>query len=187
MCLGQQGKAIGSYLVGGIAVGGDPVGANEDGINPAGFHDMGGHVIANQCDIDSGSIEFPGGKPGALKERASFVGIDADVPAFFVGDVKWGQGGAVFRGGEASGIAVGEDDIAILQQRGAVFADGAAHAGVLIANGNGFGGQAGFEGVRSEVQGGVGERLHPVQCPEEVYGCWAGGGEVVGGAKDGGV
>ena len=135
---GEDGDAGGADLVGDVAVGGDTVAANEYGVDPAVFHDGGCHVVAYQGDVHAGGTEFVGGETCALQEGARFVGVDFEVVAFFVSEVHDGGCGAVFGGGELSGVAVGEESIAGLYEGERVLAYFFADVDVLLLDAQSF-------------------------------------------------
>ena len=135
---GEDGDAGGADFVGDIAVGGDAVTANEDGVDPAVFHDGGCHVVADECDVHAGGTEFVCGETCALQEGACFVGIDFEVVAFLVAEVHDGGCGAVFGGGELSGVAVGEESHTGLYEGERVLTYFFADVDVLLFDAEGF-------------------------------------------------
>ena len=135
---GEDGDASCADLVGDIAVGGDTVTADEDGIDPAVLHDGGGHVVADEGDIHASGTEFVGSEACALEKRACLVGVDLKVVAFLVTEVHDGGCGAVFRGGELSGVAVGEEPVSGLYKGERVLAYFFADVDVLLFDAEGF-------------------------------------------------
>ena len=116
-----------------------------------------------------------------------------NVPAVLVADVDRGEGGAVCGGGEAAGVAVGEDvehgvcaSASVLEELQPVLADGAADGVVFLEHRQGFGEEALVDlrdhlllGAGALLAGFAGDALHAVEGPEEVDGGGAAGGEVV--------
>ena len=136
--LGEDGNTRCANLVGDVAVGGDTVTADEDGINPAVFHDGGCHVVTDEGDIHAGGTEFVGSEACALQERACLVGVDFKVVAFLVSEIHDGGCGAVFGGGELSGVAVGEEPVSGLYKGERVLAYFFADVDVLLLDAQGF-------------------------------------------------
>ena len=135
---GEDGNTRCADLVGDIAVGGDTVTADEDGVNPAVFHDGGCHVVTDEGDIHAGGTEFVGSEACALQEGACFVGVDFKVVAFLVSEIHDGGCGAVFGGGELSGVAVGEEPVSGLYKGERVLAYFFADVDVLLLDAEGF-------------------------------------------------
>ena len=178
---GEDGDAGGADLVGDIAVGGNTVAADKDSVDPAVFHNGSCHVVTDECDIHAGSTEFVGGEACALEKRARFVGVDFEIVAFLVSEVHDGGCGAVFGGGELSGVTVGEQSIPRLYEGERVLAYFFADVNVLLFDAEGFVTQE-----RSDFGDGFAlcvfdDSFHTVQRPREVDGGGAGRVEVVGG------
>ena len=136
--LGEDGDAGGANLVGDVAVCGNTVTADEDGVDPAVFHDGGCHVVADEGDVHAGGTEFVCGETCALQEWPRFVGVDFEVVAFLVSEVHDGGCGAVFGGGELSGIAVGEESHTRFYEGERVLAYFFADVDVLLFDAKGF-------------------------------------------------
>ena len=135
---GEDGNTRCADLVGDVAVGSDTVTADKDGVNPAVFHDGGCHVVTDEGDIHASGTEFIRGEACALQERARFVGVDFEVVAFLVTEVHDGGCGAVFGGGELSGVAVGEEPVSGLYKGERVLAYFFADVDVLLLDAEGF-------------------------------------------------
>ena len=135
---GEDGDAGGADFVRGVSIGGNAVTADEDGVDPAVFHDGGCHVVADEGDVHACRTEFVCGKTCALQEGTRFVGIDFEVVAFLVAEVHDGGCGAVFGGGELSGVAVGEESVAGLYEGERVLAYFFADVDVLLFDAEGF-------------------------------------------------
>ena len=90
---------------------------------------------------DAPPLQLPGGQPRPLEQRPGLVGEDADGLALLVGGEDHGQGRAVVGGGQAAGVAVGQDPLPRLDQAGAVAADRAAHRPVFLVDRVGLGQQ----------------------------------------------
>ena len=172
---GEDGDGGGADLVGDVAVGGDAVTADEYGVDPAVFHDGGCHVVTDEGDVHAGGAEFVGGEARSLQEGARFVSVDFEVVAFLVAEVHDGGCGAVFGGGELSGVAVGEESVAGLYEGERVLAYFFADVDVLLLDAEGFVTQE-----RSDFGDGFArcifdDSFHAVQRPREVDGGGAGG------------
>ena len=135
---GEDGDAGGTDFVRDVAVGGDAVAADEYSINPAVLHDGCCHVVADEGDVHAGGAEFVCGEACALQEGACLVGKDFEVVAFLVSKVHDGGCRAVFGGGELSGIAVGEESHAGLDEGERVLAYFFADVDVFLLDAKGF-------------------------------------------------
>jgi len=162
---GEDGNAGGADFVGDVAVGGDAVTADEDGVDPTILHDGGCHVVADERDIHASGTEFVGGETCALEEGARFVGVDFEVIAFLVSEVHDGGCGAVFGGGELSGVAVGEESVAWLYEGERVLAYFFADVDVLLLDAEGFVTQECLDFGDGFALSVFDDGLHTVQCP----------------------
>jgi len=136
--LRQHGHPIGSNFIGAVAVGGDAVGADHNQVDAPFLHDLGRHIVADEGHINPGAHELPSRQPGALQERAGFIGIHKDVFALFLGHIYGRQGGAELGCGQSACIAMGQHGLAVFQKAGPVPADGAAHGEIFLQVGQGF-------------------------------------------------
>ncbi len=134
MLLCQNGNGIGSDFIGKIAVGGDAVGAQNDAINPPLLHQETGGVIANKSDLNSFLHQFPTSQSRPLQERTGFIGEDLNSLSGVAGGIYDGQRCAASSGSEGAGVAVGQDGIAVFQERLSVDANGAAHGFIFRKN-----------------------------------------------------
>ena len=162
---GEDGDTRCADFVCDVAIGGDAVAADEDSVDPTVFHDGGCHVVADECDIHASGTEFVCGEACALQEGARFVGVDFEVVAFFVPQVHDGGCGAVFGGGELSGIAVGEESVAWLYEGERVLAYFFADVDVLLFDAEGFVTQEAADFRDGFALSVFDDSFHTVQCP----------------------
>ena len=132
--LGQDGHAAGADLVGEVAVGGDAVTAHEAGLHPAVFHHHGRHVVADEGHVHPRPLQLIAGEPRPLQKGAGLVGKHADVDAPLRRQQEGALSGAVPGGGQRTGIAVGQNAVAVLQQAQTVFGDGGAFGDVVLVD-----------------------------------------------------
>ena len=135
---------------------------------------MARHVIGDQCSPNSVVLKLPDGEPRALQEGAGFVGEDVDVFARGHGGPHHSERGAVARGGQRSGVAMGQDAAFCGQQRSAVGSHGAVGGNVLVVDGNRLVNQS-----LLDERDGAGAylfktALHAADGPEEIHGRRAG-------------
>ena len=162
---GEDGDAGGADLVGDVAIGGDTVTADKDSVDPAVLHNGGCHVVTDECDIHAGSTEFVGGEACALEKRARFVGVDFEIVVFLVSEVHDGGCGAVFGGGELSGVAVGEESHTRFYEGERVLAYFFADVDVLLLDAEGFVTQECADFGDGFARCVFDDSFHTVQCP----------------------
>lgn len=165
--MGRQRNHAGADLVCGVSVGGHAIAPHKDRLYAALAHHGGTHVVADEGGGHPSGAELQGREPGTLEQGARLVAIDAYVHALLAGRVDGGGGGAVADGAQASGVAVGEDGVAVAYQRHTVGADGPAGRHVLVADGEGLAAKPG-----EKVGGACRHRRlpHAVHRPGEVDG-----------------
>ncbi|HEV2871054.1 MAG TPA: hypothetical protein VG409_06485, partial [Actinomycetota bacterium] len=147
---GQHGQAVGADLVGGVAVGGHPVAADQHGVDQAAGHGRAGGGVGHHRDRDAGGDQLPGGEAGALEQRPGLGGQHLDrLPGRRLG-VDDPEGGAEPGGGQAPGVAVGEQPVAGGQLDPAGIGHPGAGGPVLLQDGQGLG-----QGESAQL-GGVG-------------------------------
>ena len=176
---GEHRDGVGPDLVGGIAVGGDAIGADDDPLHATFLHHLAGRVVADERHVHAGLHEFPRRQARALKERSGLVGEDVETLSPFVRDEYRGERSPVARGGQRAGVAVREDAVAVGQELRAVLSDGAAHAHVLVANGERLVQKPPLQIGRRQGAILPGHLDHPVQRPGQVDGRGPGRGEKV--------
>ena len=125
-------------LVGGVTVHSHPVAAYQHRLDPAVFHHLAGHVVTNQGHIHAGFFQFIAGEPCPLQQGTGFVGEHLKIVALFFAQQDRSQSGAVAACSQLTGVAVGQQTIAIPEQGQAVSADFAAHFYVLSLHRQGF-------------------------------------------------
>ena len=162
---GEDGDAGGADFVRCVSIGGNAVTADEDSVDPAVFHDGGCHVVADECDVHAGGTEFVCGETCTLQEGACFVGIDFEVVAFLVAEVHDGGCGAVFGGGELSGVAVGEESHTRFYEGERVLAYFFADVDVLLLDAEGFVTQEATDFRNGFALSVFDDSFHTVQCP----------------------
>ena len=173
--LGEDADAVGADLVGRVAVGGDAVGADDDAVDLAAAHEVAGHVVGDQPVRDALDLELPGGEPGALEPGPRLVDPHGDVRVAGRGRTDHAERRAVAGRREGAGVAVREDAVAGLEQRGAVLADAQAAVDVVVVDGLRLLQQHRGHGRRRGGRAAAGERRlpgspHLVQRPAQVDG-----------------
>ena len=127
---------------------------------------MAGGVVGDDAVGDALLGEFPGGEGGALAAGAGFVAPDLEFAPGGVGGVEGGGGAADIDEGEPAGVAMGEDGHAVADEPGAVFAELAAMADVLVGEflggGEGEGLFLGDRFARGERGADLAHRVHRV-------------------------
>ena len=173
----QDRHPAGADLVGGISIGCDAVTAHETGLDPALFHDRGGHVVADEGNIHTGSLKFPGCQTGTLQQRPGLIGEDAKLHALFRGQQNGTKSRTVTGRGDGAGIAVGKDTVPVMEQGEAVPGDGPAHGDILLQDLLRFQIQMIPEILRSQSGTGLGSIQHPLNGPGKIHRRGAGGGQ----------
>ena len=95
---------------------------------------MAGHVVGDQRRGNAVLLQLPDRQPRALQERAGFIGEHVDFLARRDRRADHAERGAVSRGGQRAGIAVGEHGLAVGNERRAVAADGLVDRDVFVAD-----------------------------------------------------
>ncbi len=132
--LGQHRDRVGADLVRDIAVGRDAVRAHHHAADSAGVQEVAGHVVGDQRGRDVVVLQFPNGEARALQKRAGLVGEDVDLFAGCDRRADHAERGAVARRCQRAGIAMGENGLAIRNERRAVLADAFVDGDVFEAN-----------------------------------------------------
>src|SRR5450756_2185049 len=166
---GQHRDGVRADLVGRVAVGGDAVGADDHAVHGAALDEVPGHVVADEAVRDALDAELPGREPGALQPGARLVDEDRDAAVPGEGRADDAQGGAVAGRRQGAGVAVREDGVAGLEERGPVLADAQAALDVVFEDRLRAGEQQGRAGGRRLVARSPDEP-HLVHGPAQVDG-----------------
>ena len=94
-------------------------------------------------------------------------------------EVDGGEGCAIFSGGQLARVAVGEDAVAILDQRQAILANRTAHADILFTDSHCLIVQQALDIAYRKQPVVRSDPLHAVQRPEQVDRRGPGGGQVI--------
>ena len=182
MVLGEDGKPVGSYLVGDVAVRGDPVGADDHEVDRAFGHEARRHVVADDGGGHAGMGELPARETGPLPQRPRLVGEDALDFSLLGGGVDAPERRAVEHRREASGVAVGEHARALGEKPGAGGADGAVRRLVLLLDPQHLVEERVGRSVHARVLGdlALGDPPHALDRPGEVHRRGARLGDLVG-------
>ena len=168
----------GSDLVGKIPVRRNPVASHEAGLHPAVLHHQAGHVVADQRHVHPGPLQFIRGQARPLEQRTRFIREHPEVDSPFLPQEHRPDRGPVFRGGQRTGIAVGQDPVSRFDQGKPVFGDPGAHPDIFVVNGNALLQQQvpDRRNVPVAVSGYDGQ--HPLHRPAQVHRRGPGGNEI---------
>lgn len=117
--LGEDRKLVGSDLVGGVTVADDTIGADDDGgdvlLGLAQAEQSGGHAVGDQGGGDALVDKLESSQTAALVVGAGLGAVGVSEEALVAEGADDAEGGAVARGGEGAGVAVGDDgDLAVV-------------------------------------------------------------------------
>ena len=132
--MGLHGESIGAHLVGEITVHGDAVGAHQHSCHAAITHQDRSHAIGDERVWDVELFQLPCRESRALKQRAGFIHEDMDALVLQMSLMNHAERRAHTHGGKATGIAMGEQGLAALDERGAMFRHALAKQHVLQEN-----------------------------------------------------
>ena len=179
---GQHRHRVGADLVGHVAVGGHTVGAHHHRVHAPLLHHVAGHVVGDERHRHLLLAQLPCGEPGALEEGPGLVHEHLfDGLARLLHGAQHPQRGAVTRGGQGTGVAVGEDAPGPLQQPGAQAAEPPVGGDVFLVHVEGRLLQAALQSLQAAVPVDLIDPPHPRQRPVEVH---RGGTGVLQGAED---
>jgi len=173
-------QAVRADLVGHVSVCRNTVRTDDDTPEGARPENIGGGAVAQHRHLDPRLLKFPGRQARPLKERARFIGEDAEPFSLLVGGVEDRQRRPAAGGGQGAGVAVGQPSIAVADEGRAVAADSPAGFPVLISDAAGLLEQPLLDHFDGLCGGGPGHLFHPPQGPEEVYRRGPSGGQTLG-------
>ena len=175
-----QSLEVGADLVGGVPRARHPVRADDREVHLAVLHQVPAGIVADDGVRHAVLAQLPRGECRTLVARTGLVHPDVQVEPGIMSGVDRRQRGAPIDGREPAGVAMREDVEALavlgglMQDRGAMLADGAVLRHILIGDGGGFDIGCGCAVRRARVaQPGQ----HAVQRPAQVDGGGPGGGE----------
>ena len=177
---GDHGELVRPDLIGDIAVGGDAIGADEHEVDLARLHKVACRIVRNQGHVDAALHQFPRGERSALQARACLVDQHMDVLALLVRHENDAERRAPIDGGKGARIAVVQNRVAVVDERGAVLGHAPVDDHVLVREALSLGDErrAHLVGARQVFVGR--DAPHALQRPKEVHGGGARGGERFG-------
>ena len=183
----RDGEVVGADLVGGVAVVRHAVRTDDDGVHLALGHEAGGGGVADERAGHLLEGNLVRGEARALVVGAGLVTVDVLEAAGLAEGADDAEGGAVARGGERAGVAVGEDadgGAGGLAHRGAEgvgaeSTDGAVGGDVRGEHALALGDDLLRGGVAGAVRDAVRQRLEALDRLAEVHRGRAAGAQVV--------
>ena len=175
MVAGVDRHRVGSDFVGEVPVGGHPVAAQNDQVHLALSHEKTGHVVGDKGAGDVVVHQLIGGEPGSLEQGTGLICVNHIHFTLAESTAHHAEGGAVPAGGQAAGVAVGEDTGVGGDHSRAEVTQSAVHFHILPVDGLSLPDED-VDGLRRVVVGlqAVG---HAPQGPEQVDGSGPAGGE----------
>src|SRR6185503_9574804 len=126
---------------------------------------------------DAVLLELPGGEPRTLEKGSRLARDDLDALPRLDGGANDAEGGTVAGGRERAGVAVGHHRSAVLDELGAVPAEGASHRDVLLVHGECLALEKRTQRVGRTMLVAREDAPHPLNRPEEIHGRGTRGGE----------
>ena len=169
MPAGENGKRIGSDLVGGVAVRRNPVRADNDRVHVAAREDASRRAVGNEHRPDPLLHKFPSGEPCALEQRARLVDEHADdiPPARSGGNDR--KRGPFPRGCQSPRVAVRQERGAGGNKIRAALTDGSARCNVLPLYCERLGGKTSQNRLHGHLPSSAGGPFHPPHRCKEVH------------------